>query len=975
MAADFSEYKNVLMRLNYFLTWFALFFCPPVYCQVDMGYWLEETAGGTSWTLVYQAGKPYGLDNTGYWNSQVVTLRWPDSLGGAVVEGIQNLAAFDFQPDTGPEPGGDGHYYLKLTASAYPVVQALHPDTLLPVLRLSLGLPPSLARAVDFAPSAGAWNAGHFGRPDVEHATDGNSFHLFRPTVHRASPPTCGNPTAGLIVVAADTSVQLEYSVDSGLTFQAGPVFSGLPAGDYHLAIRKADDPALLSFALENPVQLATPVFPELSAPSVSQPTCAVPTGQVDLTAVGSGPMDYSMDNGVSWQSSGLFPALPPGTWIPAVRLRSDTSCLVSRPQLPVMLAPPLPLPAISAVTLVQPTCAVPSGTISVDASGGSPLAYSLSGGDTWTADSLFAGLPPGSYELMVRLTADTTCLVAYAGGSLPVHAVPVPPAVSQPDIIQPVCALPTGSVTVQASGAGDLEYSLNNGDNWQADPSFSGLPPAQYPVSVRLSADTTCLTAYAGPPVEVVPPAVPPVIGQVSVVQPTCAVPSGEITVSAVGSSSLQYSLDNGTSWAAGAGFSGLPPGLFSVLVRLSEDLTCVSSFAGNPVTVEAIPSPPVVTDVSVVQPNCTSTLGSALVSADGSGPLAYRVHPAAPWQSVAFFPSLSPAAYAPAVRLSADTTCVGLYPAGFLINPPPTPPIIQDVSVVQPTDCSQPTGQVTVLAAAAGSALEYQLLPGTGAWQAASSFPTALPGSWEARVRLADDPACVVAYPANPVVVEAPAACCAVPSYVQACLSGDYISKFRFGGFENNSDACDQPGMGNYLAMNEGPSVVLGSSYLVQVSVSPTRSQFVGMYLDLDQNGSFLDAGEFYNFGYVPAGFTIQASYTIPYSAKSGWSKIRVRSRRGQSLTAADGCETIFYFGETEDYPIHIACPAVTYVNGSPIPDNTYVASSSVYADGQVSAGQSLTLRAGSDVTLQSGFELPPTATLEVLIQGCDD
>jgi hypothetical protein len=966
--------KKDLMRYFIFLTtWLSILCVFPAHAQIDLGFVLEETAAGSAWTMVYRTGFSPATTHSGTWNSQVVTLCWPDSLGTNFLSSVQNLASFAFEQDGPPTPGGDGYHYLKFVSSAFPVMQPLRPDTILPVLRLALDLPLSLARSVGFAPSDNSWVSENFGLPDVEHARDGNAFHLFLPTLRSMSPPLCGDLTAGTIAITADTSLPLEYSVDSGLTFQSAPIFTGLPPGDYHLAIRKAAEPAVISFSLENPVHLPTPVFPGLLPPVVVQPTCAVPTGQVTLAANGPGTLDFSMDGGLSWQSSAFFAQLQPGTWVPAVRLRSDTTCLLTATQQPVSLVAPLPLPTVTAVSVVQPTCSSPVGTVLVSASGSGALSYSLSAGLGWTANPSFSALPPGGYDLQVRLVSDTTCQVSYAGGSIPIHPVPNPPTISQVDVTQPICSAPAGTVTITATGSGNLQYSLDMGDSWHPTPVFDGLAPASYPVLVRLATDTSCQTAY-GLPVQVAPPPALPIIEQIQVIQPTCAAPTGTIAVFAAGASSLQYSLDDGTSWSAAASFPGLPPGGFPIRVRLAEDLSCVTAYAGNPVVVNDVPMPPVITDVSVVQPTCATSYGTALVSATSMGQVEYSVQGTSGWQSAALFPFLSAGIYTPAVRLVSDNSCVGLYPAGFEITSPPTPPTIQSVAVTQPTECTQPTGQVTVLATAEAP-LEYQLHPGTGVWQTDAYFPTVLPGSWQVRVRLASDSACVVSHSANPVTVDTLPGCCLVPSFLNSCLSGDYISSFRFGSFEHNSQACDQPGMGNYSVMAEGPSVVMGSSYLVRITVSPTQSQFVGFYLDLDQNGSFLDSGEFYNFGYVPAGATIQASYTIPYTARPGWTKIRVRSQRNPSLTAADGCATVLSYGETEDYPVFIDCPVVSYVNGNPIQAGTYVAANSLYASGKMAAGESLSLRAGNDLTLEPGFELPPTATLEMWIQGCWD
>ncbi len=75
-------------------------------------------------------------------------------------------------------------------------------------------------------------------------------------------------------------------------------------------------------------------------------------------------------------------------------------------------------------------------------------------------------------------------------------------PIVNDPIVIQPTIDTPTGTIMVQASGPGTLEYSINGGVNWGFSNNFSGLDPGNYDIRVRLQTDPDCITAYAGNPV-----------------------------------------------------------------------------------------------------------------------------------------------------------------------------------------------------------------------------------------------------------------------------------------------------------------------------------------------------------------------------------------------------------------------------------------------------------------------------------------
>jgi len=77
------------------------------------------------------------------------------------------------------------------------------------------------------------------------------------------------------------------------------------------------------------------------------------------------------------------------------------------------------------------------------------------------------------------------------------------PPVISAPTVTQPTCAAPAGgAITVNATGIGTLEYSVNNGSTWSTNPVFSGLAAGNYFIRVRLQANPACETTYGSNPV-----------------------------------------------------------------------------------------------------------------------------------------------------------------------------------------------------------------------------------------------------------------------------------------------------------------------------------------------------------------------------------------------------------------------------------------------------------------------------------------
>ncbi len=81
------------------------------------------------------------------------------------------------------------------------------------------------------------------------------------------------------------------------------------------------------------------------------------------------------------------------------------------------------------------------------------------------------------------------------------------PHTITAPTVTQPTCANPTGTIVVNATGSGAREYSVDNGVNWSANATFSGLAPGSYNIKVRLVDSPVCETVYGSNPVVLTSP------------------------------------------------------------------------------------------------------------------------------------------------------------------------------------------------------------------------------------------------------------------------------------------------------------------------------------------------------------------------------------------------------------------------------------------------------------------------------------
>ena len=157
-----------------------------------------------------------------------------------------------------------------------------------------------------------------------------------------------------------------------------------------------------------------------------------------------------------------------------------------------------------------------PQGSNTVTFFGGSKPIPSLSAGQSHSISVTydFAALPDGTYYFGVWVNqaqnpAEVYDNDNYASWNAPLLTLPAIPCdaptitsvhASQP----PDCENQTGSISISATGDGSLEYSIDNGANWQSNNVFNGLFPGDYTMVVRLANNPACLTVYDQNPVTI---------------------------------------------------------------------------------------------------------------------------------------------------------------------------------------------------------------------------------------------------------------------------------------------------------------------------------------------------------------------------------------------------------------------------------------------------------------------------------------
>ena len=481
--------------------------------------------------------------------------------------------------------------------------------------------------------------------------------------------PDCTVNTGGIIInnpLGADYTYSL-----NGTDFQAEPEFTALSGGDYTVYVRNNEgcESVLPSVIINN-----APVVPATPQLNIVQPDCETATATITVTTPLGSAYNYSID-GINFQQSAVFTEVSPGDY--TVTVASEEGC-ESFENVTVNNAPSVPEVAI--VMVIQPDCDNISGSITVSAPLDDDYLYSLDGVN-YQADTSFTGLNSGDYTVYVQNSEGCESVLS----DITINEEAIVPGTPQMSIIQPNCDIHTGSVTVTSPLGSSYVYSINETD-FQASPTFSGIEPGSYTLTVQSTDGCSETLGFIIDDVPVVPD-----VADVSVSQPTCGEPSGTITVNSPIEPGFTYSI-NGINYQPDTSFTGLNAGTYNVYVKNAQD--CESVLTN--IVINTPPAIPAIPQVTVVNPGCNGTTGDIQVTAPLGAQYTYSID-GTNFQSSTAFNNLSPGNYILTVFNGVCETS-----ASVTVNAPPLPPAVATVNVAQP-ECMVPWGTLTVTAPSA--------------------------------------------------------------------------------------------------------------------------------------------------------------------------------------------------------------------------------------------------------------------------------
>ena len=220
---------------------------------------------------------------------------------------------------------------------------------------------------------------------------------------------SCSNAADGQITVTASGgTTPYQYSKDNGLTFQPSNVFSGLGAGTYKIVVKDNHNcitaPQDIILNAPTPITIISAIKTTYNGSELSCSSSS--DGEITVTATGgTGTLEYSKDNGATYQSSNVFSGLSAGTYTIVVR---DVNGCTSNPQ-NVTITAPTPVMVTGAVKTIYHgsdlSCSnATDGQITVTATGGTgTFEYSKDNGATYQSSNVFSGLSAGIYQIVVK--------------------------------------------------------------------------------------------------------------------------------------------------------------------------------------------------------------------------------------------------------------------------------------------------------------------------------------------------------------------------------------------------------------------------------------------------------------------------------------------------------------------------------------------------------------------------------------------
>ena len=577
------------------------------------------------------------------------------------------------------------------------------------------------------------------------------------PTAGTITQPSCALATGSVVLNGLPaTGTWTVASSPAGISASGtgtSTTISGIAAGTYAITVANAS--GCTSAASANIVinaQPSTPTTPTTG--TITQPTCALATGSVDLTGLpdtgtwtlASTPAGISANG--SGSSTTIF-GIAAGTY--TVTVTNDAGCTsAASADIIVDVQPPTPNVADQATSIL-------TGATFTETPIGVPVGTTY----TWTAPTYTGGVTGGAAEATPQTsisgiltvpsgTGTATYAVTPTSGScigatfivtVTVSSSCVPVTIGTQPADNSMCETSgTASFTVVAGGTAPFAYQwqYNNSGTWEAV--TNGTPAgATYTNENTATLDVTGITsagsyqyqAYitncsgvnnaTSDIVTLTVNAQPGVPSTGIITQPTCILPTGSVVLNDLPATGT-WTINPGAITGSGTTYAitGLSAGNYTFTV--TNEAGCTSP-ASSDVVITAASGSPDVPIVTLTQPTCSVATGKITVNAPVEAGMTYSIDGTDYTNTSGVFDLLTANTYT--VTAQNSSGCISSGTTVTIITQP-TPP----ETPVQTVDCASGFGNATVTVTnPTGIDLEYSL--DGGSYQAGTAFTGVANGS----------------------------------------------------------------------------------------------------------------------------------------------------------------------------------------------------------------------------------------------------
>lgn len=433
------------------------------------------------------------------------------------------------------------------------------------------------------------------------------------------TPSTCGNPNGSITGITA-SGPGLTYSWNGTATPTAD--LANAAAGTYTLTVTGSN----ACTATAGPFTVSDNAGPVINTSGVvlTNETCGNSNGSITgITVSGGAPtVNYSW-NGGAYTTLDIS-NLSAGTY--SLVVTDGNGCTANAGPYTLTNSPG-PVIDASDVLVTNESCTGNDGSITGISVTGTGLSYDWNGTTTASAD--LQNSTAGSYTLTVT---DANGCTATSGPYTINGAVVLTVDNSGVVVSDASCGLSDGSITgiVVSGGINPVvqwSNSVNTIDN-------VNIPSGVYTLTVTDAQNCQVIQTYT-----VTSPGAP-VISNIAVIGETCNSSNGEISITATGSPTLQYSTDNGVTFQASGDFTNLPAGTYQVIV--SDASGCSSGSSATIVNQGGV----TITNIQQNDATCGNTDGSIAITASGSS-LQYSIDNGATLQASGTFNNLAAGTY----------------------------------------------------------------------------------------------------------------------------------------------------------------------------------------------------------------------------------------------------------------------------------------------------------------------------------------